>query len=108
MVVHCNNQAIVCMINSGYSKDKSIMHLMRCVFFFRAFWDFNLRAEHVLGEKNVAADALSRDNLALFFQVSPMATREPTTVPQALIDMLVVQCPDWTSPSWVALFRSCL
>ena len=108
VVVHCDNQAIVCVVNSGYSREKNIMHLMRCVFFFRAFWGFDLRAEHVPGERNVAADALSRDNLALFFQVSPTATKEPTAVPQALIDMLVVQCPDWTSPSWVALFRSCL
>ena len=61
---------------------------------FFAFWDFDLRAEHVPGEENVAADALSRDNLALFFQVSPMATREPVTVLQALNDMLVGQCPD--------------
>ena len=108
MVVHCDNQAIVCVINSGYTKDKDIMHLMRCLFFSRAFWDSDLRAEQVPREENVAADALSRDNLALFFQVSPMATREPVIVPQALIDILVGQCPDWTSPSWVALFRSCL
>ena len=108
MVIHCDNQVIECVINSGYSKDKDIMHLMRCLFLLRAFWDFELRAEHVLEKKNIAAEALSRDNLALFFQVSPMAARELATVPQALIDMLVGQCPDWTSPSWVALFRSCL
>ena len=106
-MVHCNNQVIVCVINSGYSKDKD-MHLMHCVFFFHAYGGFNLRAEQVPGEGNLAADALSHDNLALFFQVSPTASPEQTSVPQALTDMLVVHCQDWKSPIWVTLFRSCL
>ena len=50
----------MCVINSGYSKDKDTMYLMQCLFFFRGFWNFDLRAELVPEEENAAADALSR------------------------------------------------
>ena len=47
VVAHFNNQTIVYVVNAGYSKDENVMHLMGCVFFFHAFWGFDLRAEHV-------------------------------------------------------------
>ena len=108
VVLHCDNQAVVHVVSSGYSKDKEIMHLLRCMFFFRAYWGFELRAEHIAGEKNVAADAISRNNLSLLFQVWPDTSPQPTAIPQTLVDLLVVRRPDWTSPSWVTLFRNCL
>ena len=30
---HCDNMAVVEVVNSGYSKDKDMMHLLRCLFF---------------------------------------------------------------------------
>ncbi len=108
VVVHCDNQAVVCVVNSGYSKDKDMMHLLRCLFFIRAHWGLYLRAEHIPGEQNVVADAISRGNLSRFFQVSPAASSHPTPVPQPLHELLVAQQPDWTSPDWVTLFKSCL
>ena len=108
VVVHCDNQAAVCVVNTGYSRDKDMMHLMRCLFFIRAYWGIGMRAEHIPGEQNTAADAISRGNLSTLFQVSPQASPLPTAVPQSLLDLLVAQQPDWTSPSWVSLFRSCL
>ena len=35
VVVHCDNQAAVCVVNVGYSRDKDMMHLMRCLFFYQ-------------------------------------------------------------------------
>ena len=32
VVVHCDNQAAVCVVNAGYSRDKDMMHLMHCLF----------------------------------------------------------------------------
>ena len=48
-------------------------------------------ALHVEGRLNVAADALSRDNLSLFrYQV-------PTQLPpKELVELLVIQLPDYT------------
>lgn len=108
VVVHCDNQAVVTIVNSGYSKDKDIMHMIRCLFFIRAHWDFQLLAEHIPGENNKAADAISRNNFPLFFQVSPDAAPQATPIPQALLSWLVEQQPDWTSTTWVKLFRNCL
>ena len=108
MVIHSDNQAVVHVVNSGYSKDQELMHLIRCMFFFRAYWGFELRAEHVPGEQNVAADAISRNNLSLFSQVLPGASPQPCPIPQSLVELLIVQRPDWTSPSWTALFKNCL
>ncbi len=108
VLVHCDNQATVCVVNSGYSRDKDMMHLMRCLFFIRAFWGIHVRAQHIPGEQNVVADAISRGKLALLFQVAPGTSPHPSPIPQALHELLVDQQPDWTSPSWVELFRSCL
>ena len=102
---HCDNQAAVCVINVGYSCNKDMMHLMCCLFFIRAYCGIGMRAEHILGKQNVAADAISHGNLSTLFQVSPQASPLPTAVPHSLHDLLVAQQPDWTSPSWVSLFR---
>ena len=91
VVVHCDNQAAVCVVNVGYSRDKDMMHLMRCLFFIRAYWGIDLWAVHIPGEQNVAADAISRGNLSTLFQVSPQVSPLPTVVPQSLHDLLVVQ-----------------
>ena len=67
ILVHCDNQAMVEVIDSGSSKeDILIMHLLRCVFFISAHHDFALWATHIPGKNNIAADAISRNNLALF------------------------------------------
>ena len=52
--------------------------VIRCMFFLCVYWGFDLRAEHIPGDKNVAVDAVSRNNLFLFFQVLPgAATHRP-------------------------------
>ncbi len=108
VVMHCDNLAVVSVVNSGYSKDKDIMHMLRCLFFILAFWGFHLRSVHIPGLDNTAADAISRDKLSSFFQVCPHADRQASPIPPPLIDRLVAQQPDWTSPSWAALFGSFL
>ena len=100
-----DNAAVVAIINSGRSKDPLAMHLMRSLFFLAAKHSIVFRAEHLPGHLNGAADALSRDNLPLFFQQVPVAQRAPTPVPQELLDVLVVNRPDWTSTNWRHLFN---
>ena len=107
-IVRCrsDNAATVAIINSGQSKDALVMHLMRSLFFFTARYSVALRAEHLPGRLNVAADALSRDNLPLFFQQVPAAQRAPAQIPKALMDVLLLNQPDWTSTNWRSLFSS--
>ena len=104
MVIHSDNQAVVHVVNSGYSKDKELMHLIRCMFFFRAYWGFKLIADHVPGEQNVAADVISRNNLSLFSQVLPEASPQLCPIPRSLVELLIVQFP--TGPHLAGLHCS--
>ena len=104
----CDNVAVVAIINSGRSKDDRAMHLMRCLTFFLAHHSTNIFAEHLPGKDNVAADALSRDNLPLFHQQVQWAAQLPTQLPQELILALVTHQPDWTSPKWRSWFNTTL
>ena len=59
-----------------------------------------LLAEHLPGRENGAADALSRGNRDLFFQQVHSSKKEPTAIPQVLLDVQMDHQPDWTSRTW--------
>ena len=107
ILVHCDNQAAVEVMNSGYSRDTGMMQLIRCLFLIRAFFGIELRAVHIPGHLNVAADAISRDNIKVFHMQVPEAHPAPSIIPAALMDLLAHQQPDWTSPDWSRLFMTC-
>ena len=100
---HCDNMAVVEVVNSRYSKDKEMMHLLRCLFFISEHHHFLVEAVHLLGKMNIAADALSRNNAPYFLQVVP----ETTPLPDQALQLLVVEQPDWMSSSWTELFVAC-
>ena len=103
-----DNAAVVAIINSGCSKDPQAMHLMRCLFFFLAQYKCTLRATHIQGCRNIAADALSRNNLNVFRQQVPIAKRLPSPLQPELVKLLVTTRPDWMSTEWKRLFASIL
>ena len=107
VVVHCDNMGAVAVVNAGHSKVPQIMHLLRCLFFIRAFFHLSVRAVHVPGIWNSWVDVISRNNLPHFFSQVPgeVGRREP--LPPSLLALLVDQQPDWTSPAWTQLFRLC-
>ena len=49
---------------------------------------------------------MSRNNLPLFFSKVPEASPSPRPLPTSLVDLLVNQQPDWTSPAWIQLFKN--
>ena len=108
ILCRCDNAAIVAIVKSGSSKDWVAMHLMRCLFFFTAFYQMLLVPRHLPGRDNTAADHLSRDALSSFLQLVPTAQPQPTELPDALMQALVIQRPDWTSAAWRAALRSTL
>ncbi len=95
-------------VNSGSSKDPHIMQLVRSLFFIVAHFEITLQAVHVVGKENSKDDAISRNKIAVFLSQAPKASPEPTPIPPQLVDLLVTQRPDWTSPTWSQLFSSCL
>ena len=106
ILCHCDNEAVVTIINSGTSKEPEAMALLRCLFFIAARNNLLITAAHLPGSLNQVADALSRNNLPLFSTVYPQADPHPSVIPPALIDLLVLSKPDWTSQSWNKTFNT--
>ena len=58
VVIHCNNEAAVTVLNSGYARDPQIMHLLRSLFFIKAWYQIDLAVVHIPGK---AIDAISEE-----------------------------------------------
>ena len=99
---NCDNEAVVTVLNSGAAKDRQLAHMLRCMFFLHLKFNFHLRACHIPGTEYLAADALSRNQMALFFscnsQVDSEAILIPLKWPALLLDPEVV----WTSQHWTS------
>ena len=108
VVVNCDNTGAVAVTNSGYSKIPSIMHLLRCLFFIRAQFQFSLHAVYIEGTNNTWADAISRNYPVLIGSQVFKSTYQRTPLPEELLTLLMVERPDWTSDRWIKLFKSCL
>ena len=102
--VRCDNTAVVACINKETSKEREVMHLLRCLVFIAARNQFQLHAIHLPGTENRAADALSRDQLTVFRSMVPQAAREQAVIPPELLDLLLVTKPDWTTWQWTDLW----
>lgn len=101
-----DNTAVVALLNSGSSRDDELMHLMRCLVFVMAKFNFTVSASHIRGDHNVLADALSRNGCKTFHFNYPQAHPRPTSIPPALLDLLLTQKPDWTSRPWTSLWNA--
>ena len=101
--------AVVAALRTGSARDQPglLMHLLRCLHFFAAKAQIAMAAEHIPGEFNIAADAISR-NYTKIMSLTPQCQGPPAKVPSALLDMLLLSRPDWTSPSWRQMFNRTL
>lgn len=106
--VHCDNEAVVEVMRAGYSKEPYLMHLLRCIFFVTAAYEITMWPTHVPGIENRIADAISRNNMSIFHSQVPKADPAPAVVPTEVIQLLIKQCPDWTSQAWSQWFKNCL
>ena len=59
VICHCDNMAVVEVMNNGYSRDRLLMHLIRCLFFISEHFKVQVEAVHCPGKDNIRADALS-------------------------------------------------
>ena len=107
ILFHCDNTAVVSVINKLYCQDLDLMHMVRCLLFAAAKYSFWFAAIHTPGTQNGLADAISRDKADLFLSQAPKAMREvPDQIPGELPQLLFLQQPDWLSASWMKLFES--
>ena len=82
MNCRCDNMAVVSEGNSGYCRDTTLMHMLRCLFFMASHFNVTVQASHIPGVANIAADALSRNQFSRFLQVVPDAAQLPSPIPQ--------------------------
>lgn len=101
----CDNSAVVSVLATRSSRDRDIMHLLRCLAFFEARWNLQLISSHLAGVRNTLADDLSRNNLVSFLQATDHSMDSQSVIPPPLSAMLVSHRPDWTSPAWRQMFR---
>ena len=106
VLARCDNAAVVGIINSGSSRNPKAMHLMRCLTFLSARWQFRIRAAHIRGVDNILADALSRNNLTLFRMLFPQAEPQPAPVPEGAMDLVLLQESDWMARDWTEQWTS--
>lgn len=81
VMLHTDNAALVWVINKQSSKEKLVMKLVRRL--VRACLNFNIlcQAQHVPGEINKSADALSRLQVDRFRTLQPGADKHPSQFP---------------------------
>ena len=99
------------------ARDPVALLLLHCLYFYSAFFHFRFSAEHVPGVLNVAANALSRNNLLLFSSSgiphhSPAGVVRVPDCPAARLgfqslDRLICQYfGQLLAPSTLALYRT--
>ena len=101
-----DNLSVVAAVNSGSSRDHTLAHLLRCLFFYSAAWQFTVSAQHIPGVQNTAADALSRDKASALPLLVPQASPNPSPIPPTLQELLLADNACWTSPHWRRTFKS--
>ena len=59
IICQSDNTAAVAQVNKLHAKDPLAAHLLHCLAFFQASFDFHIRAVHISGQLNTGADDLS-------------------------------------------------
>ena len=107
-VFQCDNHGLVQAINKGSSRDLMVMHLLRCLWFFTAFFDMQIMAIHIPGAENNSANMLSRNQATQFLRRHPQASRLPTLLPPPPLHIVSPLKPDWTSSSFLKHLKESL
>lgn len=85
ILFHCDNEAVVTIINKQSSKDKKVMAILRPLVLTLMKFNIQLRTQHIPGISNILCDRISR------FQVDPDLLQQygmlphPTPIPDQLL-----------------------
>ena len=104
VLFECDNSSVVAALSNGSAKDNVVMHLLRVLWFFIAYYDIELIPKHIPGVVNCTANHLSRHNMQCIFSLNPQASATSTPIPPSLQALLMIPGPDWTSSSFKQLF----
>ena len=71
LLIHCDNQAVVEMVNDISSSCKNCMYLLRILMLENMLCNRKLRAKYISTKNNFLADLLSRQKIQQFFNKAP-------------------------------------
>ena len=92
---HCDNRAVVDIINKLSSKSEIVMRLIRILTLKCLKLNVILKASHVQGKHNSTCDALSRLQLDRFHLLAPNADPEPRIIPDHLWTVFSTELEDF-------------
>ena len=104
VLFQCDNAGVVAAIRKGSAKEALVMHLLRSLWFFAAYFDIHMYAIHIPGACNITADQLSWYNTSNFFHSNPQANLGSTSNGLKLLQIVSTTGPDWTSQAIGWLF----
>ena len=82
-----------------------MMHLIHLLVFLAAKFDFWFTVTHISDKQNILADALSRNNMEMFFsQALQAAPQASPLLSISLVDLLSLNIT-WTFTDWVKQFK---
>lgn len=81
IIMFCDNEATVAIINKGRSNCPLIMSILRRLTWQSVIHNFIFKAIHIPGHCNMIADALSRFRFQVFRRLCPSAEQDPTPCP---------------------------
>jgi hypothetical protein len=84
ILFHCDNQAIMLVINSQYSKGKKIMALLQPLILSLLLHNIAFRAEYIPYMENTIADTLSHTQVTGTFLQENSLQRDPVYIPSHL------------------------
>ena len=88
ILFYTGNLPITHVWQSGSSPNPQIMKLIRHLFLFSARRNVNILMQHIPGQSNAAADALSCLHVSRFHQLRPLAAYEATPLPPVVWTLL--------------------
>ena len=103
VLCYCNNQVVVAGLRSRMSRDRGLMHLLRCLVFVEAHHQCQLVPKYIDTRANHLADDLSRNKTSSFLSD---ANPCPSPVSLPLLSLLLDRQADWTCPTWRRQFNN--
>ena len=85
VIIFCDNQAVVNMINNSTSACRNCMRLIRMIVLNNLRHNRRIFVQHIRTDRNILADSLSRGKLQTFWDHAPEGTKElPEEIPEEL------------------------
>ena len=83
VIILCDNQSVVEMVNHSSSKCKQCMVLIRMLVLNNLCFNRRISVRYIRSEDNILSDSLSRGRLDIFWFNAPIKTRKrPDDIPE--------------------------